>query len=335
MKSVMQKIIDILGSARVLVSESLAKYSSFHIGGPADLFFRAKTQEDLLLAITSAKDLELPYFVIGGGTNLLIGDRGFRGLIIKNDTSNIKLLGIKGKKTVKSGGFGDSIQKVYLEVDSGVSINRLVRFTLDQGFGGLEFFLGQPGTVGGAVYINAHNMKKKQFFADRILEAKLIGKDGMPKTLPASYFCFGYDHSILQQTHEIVLCVVIELVRGDKLKLWQDGQETLDYRQVTQPRGVYSSGCTFRNIPKSEAVRLATPEFTTSAGFLLESVGLKGTKKGQAMFSDNHSNFIVHRGGASAADVLELIKMGKRKVKDRFNIDLHEEIVLMGDFKDE
>lgn len=332
MKSALQRITDILGPARVLVSESLAKYSSFHIGGPADLFFRAKTQEDLLLAITSAKEMELPYFVMGGGTNLLIGDRGFRGLVIKNDTSNIRLMGIKGKKTVKSGVMGDSIQKVYLEVDSGVSVNRLVRFTLDQGFGGLEFFLGQPGTVGGAVYINAHNMKKKQFFADRIIEAKIIGKDGKTETMPASYFCFSYDQSILQRTHDTVISVVIELVRGDKLKLWQDGQETLDYRQVTQPREVYSSGCTFRNISKSEAVRLATPEFTTSAGFLLESVGLKGTKKGQAMFSQHHSNFIVHRGGASAADVLELIKLGKQKVKDRFNIDLHEEIVLVGEF---
>lgn len=332
MKKTQQKVIDILGQARVLVSESLAKYSSFHIGGPADLFFRAKTQEDLILAIKSAQDLGLPYFVIGGGTNLLIGDGGFRGLVIRNEAGNIRLLGIKGKKTVKSDGLGDSIQKVYLEVDSGVSINRLVRFTLDQGFGGLEFFLGQPGTVGGAVYINAHNMKKGQFFADRIVEAKILGKDGTVQALPVNYFRFGYDQSILQRTHEIVLSVVIELVRGDKLKLWQDGQATLDYRQTTQPNGVFSSGCTFRNIPKSEAVRLATPAFTISAGFLLETVGLKGTKKGKAMFSNHHANFIVHHGGARAADVLELIKLGKQKVKDRFNIDLREEIVLMGEF---
>ncbi len=327
-----QKVIDILGPARVLILEPLAKYSSFHIGGPADLFFRAKTQEDLILALKSAQDLKLPYFVIGGGTNLLIGDFGFRGLVIKNDASNIRLLGIKGKKTVKSDGLGDSIQKVYLEVDSGVSINRLVRFTLDQGFGGLEYFLGQPGTVGGAVYINAHNMKKKQFFADRIVEAKIMGIDGMKKTIPVNYFRFGYDQSILQETKEIVLSVVIELVRGDKLKLWQEAQATLDYRHTTQPSGVFSSGCTFRNISKSDAVRLATPVFTTSAGFLLEAVGLKGTKKGKAMFSDHHANFIVHQGGATGADVLELIKLGKQKVKDRFNVNLKEEIVLLGEF---
>lgn len=332
MKKTQQKIIDILGQARVLVSEGLTKYVSFHIGGPADLFFRAKTQEDLILAIKSAQDLGLPYFVIGGGTNLLIGDGGFRGLVIKNDTSNIRLLGIKGKKTVKSDGVGDTIQKVYLEVDTGVSINRLVRFTLDQGFGGLEFFLGQPGTVGGAVYINAHNMEKGQFFAERIVEAKILGKDGTVKTLPVNYFRFGYDQSVLQQTREIVVSIVIKLIRGDKSKLWQDGQVTLEYRQTTQPSGVFSSGCTFRNIPKSEAVRLATPAFTTSAGFLLETVGLKGTKKGKAMFSNHHANFIVHHGGARAADVLELIKLGKQKVKDRFNIDLQEEIVLMGEF---
>lgn len=332
MKQIQQKLIDILGQARVLILEPMAKYVSFRIGGPADLFFRAKTQEDLILAIKSAHGLGLPNFVIGGGTNLLVGDKGYRGLVIKNDSSNIRLLGIKGKKTIKVGGLGESIQKVYLEVDSGVSINRLVRFTLDQGFGGLEFFLGQPGTVGGAVYINAHNMKKNQYFAERIKEAKILGKDGTVKTLPVNYFCFGYDQSILQKTHEIVLSVVIELVRGDKLKLWRDGQSALDYRQSTQPSGVFSSGCTFRNIPKSEAVRLATPAFTTSAGFLLDLVGLKGTKKGKASFSSNHANFIVHQGGARAADVLELIKLGKQKVKDRYNIDLEEEVVLMGEF---
>lgn len=324
MNKIYTKLIQKLGESRVLVNENLAKYSSFKIGGPADLFFRAKNKSDLISAIKTARDLGIDYFVIGGGTNLLIGDGGFRGLVIKNDTSDIKLLGMKGKK--------NSIQKVYITVDSGVSINRLVRFTLDQALVGLEYFLGQPGTVGGAVYINAHNMKWGQFFGELIREAQILTKEGKTVTVPATYFRFGYDKSILQKTHEIVLSVVLELTRGNKEKLWQDAQESLEYRQKTQPTGVFTSGCTFRNISKSEAVRLVTPNYTTSTGFLLDSLGLKGARVGTTMFSPHHANFIIHRGGAKAADVLELILLAKRKAKERYNLDLVEEIVLIGEF---
>lgn len=327
-----QKLADALGKT-VLFDESLAKYSSFRIGGPAKFFYRAKTQADLVSAISKAWDLDIPVFVLGGGTNLLVSDNGFAGLVVKNDTSGINLIGMKGKKT-GAGGSGDkSEQTVYLSAESGVSINRLVRFCLDQGFSGLEFFLGQPGTVGGATYINAHNMRKGVFFGDRIVEAKLLGKTGKIETVPAEYLQFGYDRSILQKTGEIVLSVVISLKRGDKARLWQDGQETLEYRQKTQPAGIFSSGCTFRNITKSEAIRLATPGYTTSAGYLLDSAGLKGFRVGEAFFSPHHANFITHRGNVSAADVLKLINLAKNRVKDKYNINLQTEIVLVGDFK--
>lgn len=319
-----QKLTSTLGQPRVFLDEPLSKYSSFHIGGPAQFFYRAKTADELVKAVNLARDLNIPVFLLGGGTNLLVGDRGFPGLVIKNDTAGIKLLGIKGKK----GGE----QTVYLEVESGVSVNRLVRFTLTQEFDGLQFFLGQPGTVGGAVYINAHNMKKGKFFGERVLKATILKKGGKVERVDASYFRFGYDKSILQQTKEVLLSVVVELKRGDKAKLWAEAQEALDFRQKTQPTGVFSSGCTFRNIAKSEAMRLATPNYTTSAGYLLDSLGLKGERCGQAMFSPHHANFIVHKGGAKAADVLELIHLAKKKVKERFNIDLTEEIVMVGEF---
>lgn len=332
MKNNIQKLIEVLGEGRVLVSEPLAKYSSFRIGGPADLFYRAKTQEELVNAVNAARKLAVPYFILGGGTNLLISDLGFDGIVIKNDTGNIRLLGIKGKKSGKETGRETSVSKVYLEVESGVSVNRLVRFTLDLGFDGLQFFLGQPGSIGGATYINAHNMKKGQYFGDKIIEAAILTKAGSIERVDKNHFHFGYDNSILQKSGEVLLSAVLELTRGDKVKLWQEAQETLGYRQSSQPTGFFSSGCTFRNIPKSDAMRLATPQFTTSAGYLLDAVGLKGEKIGQAMFSVHHANFIVHKGGATAVSVLELIKLAKKKVKERFNVDLCEEIVLVGEF---
>lgn len=333
MNSNEQKLVDILGKT-VLFDEPLAKYSSFKIGGPAKFFYRAKNQADLVLAISKARELAVPVFVLGGGTNLLVSDRGFSGLVVKNDTSGIKLIGMKGKKTGVTPGGEKSEQTVYISAESGVSINRLVRFCLDQGFSGLEFFLGQPGTVGGATYINAHNMRKGMYWGDRIVEVRLLKRTGQIETVPAEYFHFGYDRSILQKSADVVLSVVVSLKRGDKTRLWQDGQEALEYRQKTQPTGVFSSGCTFRNISKSEAITLSTPGYTTSAGYLLDSVGLKGLKSGEAQFSPHHANFIVHRGKVMAADVLKLINLAKRRVKDKYNIDLQTEIVLVGEFQD-
>lgn len=332
MKKNTQKLIDILGEDRVAYAESLTKYCSFHIGGPADLFYRAKNSQELIIAVKSAWKLSVPIFVLGGGTNVLISDRGFRGLVIKNDTGGIKLLGIKGRKTGEIDKENNSVQTVYLEVESGVSINRLVRYTLDQGFAGLEYFLGQPGTLGGAMFINAHNIKKGIFLGDKIYQARILQKNGKITLVDSSYFHFGYDKSIIQKNGDIVLSAVISLKRADKNRLWKEAQEILEYRQMTQPHGIFSAGCTFRNISKSDAIRIATPNYTTSAGFLLDSLGLKGEKIGESMFSQHHANFIVNKGMAVASDVLELIKLAKEKAKERYNINLHEEIILVGEF---
>lgn len=328
MKDEYIKLLKILGERRILHNEPLFKYSSLHIGGPADLFYKAQSKEELIKAISSAKDIKIPYFVIGGGTNLLISDLGFRGIVIKNETKNIKLVGIKGEKK----GRETRLQTVFLEAESGVGVNRLVRFTLDQGLSGLESFLGQPGTVGGAIFMNAHNMKMKKYFGDAIFSSEIFTMDREIKKVSRSYFKFGYDKSIIQKTGEIVLSVILDLQVSDKKLLWLKAQNTYNYRQKTHPQGVFSSGCTFRNIEKSQAVRLATPSYTCSAGFLLERVGLKGKIIGKARFSDRHANFIIHNGGVKASEVVELIKLAKSKVKEKFGINLMEEIVKIGDF---
>lgn len=323
MKSSVQKLIDTLGKDRISLNEPLWKYSSLHIGGPADLFFRAKQQEDILLSVAASRNLKIPFFILGGGTNILIGDKGFRGLIIKNETNRIQLVGLRG---------GKKLHTAYLEVETGVGVNRLVRFTIEQGLAGLEVFLGQPGSVGGAVYINAHNMRLGKFIGDAVYGAKLLNKAGNVVEVPHTYFKFGYDRSCIQESEDIVLSVLFKLEVGNKEELWQKAQSVLEYRRQTQPQGVFSAGCTFRNISKSDAVRIATPDYTQSAGFLLESLGLKGEKRGNACFSSEHANFITHKGQAKACDMLELINVAKKSVKDKYGIILQEEIVQVGDF---
>ncbi|MBI2617054.1 UDP-N-acetylmuramate dehydrogenase [Candidatus Gottesmanbacteria bacterium] len=330
MTSPYQQFLKEFGAGRIFENIPLEKFSSMRIGGVGDLFFKAGSLNDLVRSFSLVRKLKIPYFLLGGGTNTLFSDQGFRGLVIRNETQGIRLAGIRSG-VVKNIPGGPSKRKIFLEVESGVFLNRLVRFTLDQGFAGLEAFLGQPGTVGGAIYINAHNAKKNMFFGDSIFSAKLLTKQGEIVNVDRKYFRFGYDESSIQKSGDIVLSVVIGLDGGDRKELWKQAQEALEYRMGTQPTGVYSLGCTFRNISKSEAIRLSTAEFTCSAGYLLERVGLKGMKKGKASFSPLHANFIVHSGEAKGSDVLELIHLAKRKVMEKFGIVLQEEIVVVGD----
>lgn len=302
-----------LGENKVRKDEPLAPFTSIKIGGAADLFFEAETVDDLVNAVKCSNKHKVPFFLLGGGTNLLISDKGFPGLVIRNKTSNIQP--VKMKKN--SGG-----HTVYIRADSGVQVNRLVRYTLSESLAGLEYFLGQPGTVGGAIWINAHNMwAGKKYFGDSVVEAELLDKNGNRKKVPLSYFNFGYDRSILQDTGEIVLSVTLKLKKSDKEKLWKTAQDTLKYRQDTQPLNYPSSGCAFRN-----------PNSTTSTGYLIDNVGLKGKKIGGAMFSEKHAAFIVNVDNAKAKNVKSLLDLAKKKIKKKYNIEVKEEIVLVGDF---
>ncbi len=324
---VKNKLITILkekfGDQRVKINEPLALYTSFKVGGPAEIYFQALTIEELILAIFYAKKLTIPYFVMGGGTNLLISDQGYEGLVVRNSANKITLKNYNGSIQGRKA----TTKKASLEVLSGVGVNQLVRFTLAENLTGLEAFLGQPGTVGGAVYINAHNLKMGEFFGEKIQTAKVLTENGDIKEVSRAYFKFGYDQSILQHKKEIVLSVKIDLAKGKKAEIWQKANQALEHRRLTQPAGKGSAGCIFRNISFAEALRIGTPKHTTSAGYLIEAVGLKGYTFGGAKISDKHANFIINTGEAKASDILFLIKLIKQKVKARFGVTLQEEII--------
>jgi UDP-N-acetylmuramate dehydrogenase len=265
----------------------------------------------------------VPVTILGGGTNVLIADSGIPGLVIKNECRQIRVLSISGKKS----GQKTMQEQALVEAESGVMINHLVRFTVDQGIAGLEHFLGQPGTIGGATYINAHNMNKNLFFGDFIREATLMDRTGKMRTVPRHYFEFGYDHSRIQESKEIVVSVRLLLRRGNKDVLWKDAHAAMEYRRKTQPLGIPSSGCTFRNIVVAGVPSEKGRPGTTSAGYLIDQVGLKGYQIGGAKFSDHHANFILNVDDATSKDVHELIELAKKRVKEQFNIDLVEEVV--------
>lgn len=305
----------------------LAPFTTFKIGGPAEFFYEAGTVSELVEAVTKARELGLPITILGGGTNVLIGDKGIRGLVIKNNTAAITIRGAKGSYRA-----GRKVGSVYVEADSGVVFNKLVRFTVEEALGGLEAHLGLPGTVGGAIYMNSKWTNPVSYVGDAVYQATILTPKNETRIVDRSFFRFAYDISIIQKTADIVLRVVFALTPREKNDLWKVANESIAYRRESQPQGVKSPGCTFRNISKSQAIAAVTPNNTTSAGFLVDHAGLKGVMVGDAQISPVHANFIVNTGHARAADVVTLIELARRKVKEQFGVELVEEIVRLGEF---
>jgi UDP-N-acetylenolpyruvoylglucosamine reductase len=311
---------------RIRFDEPMARYTTFKIGGPADLFFEAQTKQELFDICTLARKNDIPVFILGGGTNILISDKGVRGLVIKNSARHIITRAAQG--TVR---YGQVSRRVFVEAESGAIFNTLVRYTVDEGLSGLEMHLGLPGTVGGALYMNSKWTHPISYVGDTVYQAELLTSLGEVKIVPQQYFRFGYDSSNIQTTKDIVLTVTFSLMKDDKDRLWNIASESIKYRQATQPQGVFTAGCTFKNIPKSTVLSLGLPEKSTSAGFLIDHVGLKGVTVGDAQISPVHANFILNKGHASYTDVLELIHIAKEKVKKQFGVILEEEIRCVGE----
>lgn len=322
----MKKLKTALG-VRLRENELLARYTTFKIGGPADYFYEAQSKDEFVSAVTLARGSGLPLYIIGGGTNLLIGDKGIRGIVIKNSSQNISIRGIRGSMEP-----GSSKKTVFVEADAGVPMNKLVRFTIEEGLSGLEMQLGLPGSVGGAVYMNSKWTKPVGYVGDCLYQAEILTPSGERKSVAQDYFHFAYDYSSLQKTGDIVLSVTFALFQDNKEKLWETANTSIGYRRETQPQGVFSAGCTFKNISKAVALTASTPNLTTSAGFLVDNAGLKGKRLGDAEISPVHANFIINRKNATAADVVELIELAKVAVKEKFGVDLEEEIVRIGEF---
>lgn len=317
-----------LGAGRIKTDEPLSRYTTLRVGGGAQYFFAAQNQDELYKAYQAALAAKIPFTVLGGGTNVLISDVGLPGLVVRNEARGIKI--VKKLGMVKKGAI--EAQQVLVEVESGTLINQLVRFTCDEGMEGLERHLGLPGTVGGALYMNSKWTKPTAYVGDALYRAKIIDRSGQVKIVDQKYFDFAYDQSILQKTHEVVLSAIFLLKTEEPKNLWEKAQNSLEYRKNTQPMGVASAGCTFRNIPQSDAFRLATPNHTTSAGFLVDQVGLKDFQIGNAKFSDKHANFILNLGSAKAADVKGLVDEAKKRVQEKFSVVINPEIVLLGKF---
>ncbi len=296
---------------RVRYHEPLAPYTTFKIGGPADIFFEAQSAQELASAIKLARKLDLPYFVLGLGANILIGDRGFRGLVIRNRAHRIEVDPVTHRIWAESGTI------VYPD---------LITCALEHNLSGLEHYAGIPSTVGGALWQNLHFLspdRTRTVFIEEVLaEALLLTEEGALRHVNADYFEFGYDYSILHRRKDVVLTATFQLKPGDAARMRAIMEANLAWRQERHPPLDIepSAGSIFKKIDG------------IGAGRLIDQCGLKGYRIGGAEVSRKHANFIVNRGNATAADVRALIAHIQRVVREQTSYELEPEIAFIGEF---
>lgn len=290
--------------------EPLAPYTTFRIGGAAEWFCDAPTAADLRSAVAAAARAGVPVTVLGGGSNVLVGDGGVRGLVVRPRERRVEL-----------------VRPGIVRASAGVTLNGLVRWTVSRGLEGLEGWAGTPGTVGGAVCGNAHF--RGRLLGEVVAAVGMAAPDGTERVAPAGAMEFGYDASRLQHTGEVALWAEFAVGDADPAALRVRAREALAYRKRTQPLSVPSAGCIFRNPDPHAGLAVGMP---ASAGALIDRAGLKGTAIGGARVSHRHANFIVGGPGASAGDVRALVDLCRTRVEAAFGVVLRREVVYLGEF---
>jgi UDP-N-acetylmuramate dehydrogenase len=306
-----ERVAAALAGPRFKRNEPLAPYTTFKIGGPADLYFEADTADALATAILTAREAEVPYFVLGLGANVLIADKGFRGLVIRNVAAHFSF-------------HDDGL----LWVESGAVMARLIPEAVRRGWSGLEHYVGIPSTVGGAIWQNLHFLspaperERTMFIAEVFRTADLLTEENERRTVDATYMQFGYDDTILHHRRDVVLAATFQLERQDPDVMHRILQENLSWRGSRHPWLEWhpSAGSIFKKI---EGI---------GAGRLIDQCGLKGFRIGDAQISYIHANIMVNLGRATAADVIALIRHAQTTVRERLGHQLEPEIGFIGEF---
>lgn len=286
----------------------LSNYTTSRIGGPVLGLLSINTLKDLSFAANSLWSLDVPFRIIGSGSNILVSDKGYEGIILVNHCHNIKIQS------------QDDRPCIYAE--SGANFSNIARQSALRGLTGLEWAIHIPGSIGGALYGNAGAFGND--VSHWLRSAQVLFKEQGEKTLTSEQFGFTYRSSAFKREHSeaVILSATFNANHSTREESWKILGEYTEKRQATQPLGA-SIGSTFKNPPGNYA------------GRLIEAVGLKGHAEGHAHFSQMHANFIVNDGNSSAHEYLTLIKLAQTKVKEQFGIDLELEIELLGEFEDE
>jgi UDP-N-acetylmuramate dehydrogenase len=300
----------------LLTQEPLRLHTSFRIGGPADFYFTARTSDALVQALRAAHEIGLPVFLLGGGSNLLVSDRGFRGLVVRNACEAIEFDGTA------------------VHVGCGADFLELIYQCRDQGLAGLEFAAGIPGSVGGAIAGNAGCYGLD--IGALVIECTHVTLEGARvETCPASWYQFAYRDSRLKREPRALLSCLLQLTKGDRGEIQKVIDEKLEIRRVKHPqwRIEPTAGSYFKNLPpdwQMPGARHSPGTHRVPAGQLLDECDCRGLRVGDAMVFPKHANIIVNAGQATAREVLELAAIMKARVRERFGVTLEEEVMFLG-----
>ncbi|HYM81183.1 MAG TPA: UDP-N-acetylmuramate dehydrogenase [Candidatus Limnocylindria bacterium] len=300
----------------LLTQEPLRHHTTFRIGGPADFYYAARTPDHLVIALQAAHELRLPVFLLGGGSNLLVSDEGFRGLVLRNACEQVEFDGAA------------------VHLGCGTDFLQLIYELRDRSLSGLEYAAGIPGSIGGALYGNAGCYG--QDIGQSTIECTVTTLDGAKvETLPASWFEFSYRDSRLKREPRVLLTCLLQFRPGVKAEIQNVIEEKLEIRRVKHPqwRIEPTAGSYFKNLPPDFTYSGATTSpgtRRTPAGQLLDDCGCRGLRVGDAMVFPKHANIIVNRGHATALEALELAEIMKARVRVKFGVDLEEEVMFLG-----
>ena len=285
----------------LLLAEPMTKHTSFHIGGPAELMAQPQSEAELQSLLVKAAEAAVPVTLVGNGSNLLVRDKGIRGLVIKLG-SMLRDINVSGN---------------VLTFGSGVSLAQASKKAAELGLSGMEFAVGIPGSIGGAVYMNAGAYDGEM--SKVVKSVRVMDAAGEVSELSAGELDFGYRHSALQGSGKIVTSVTVELAAGDKQAIAEKMADFSNRRITKQPLELPSAGSMFKRPPGY------------FAGTLIDQTGLKGYTVGGAQVSTKHAGFVVNIGGATAADVLQLISDVQAKVFAAHGVHLEPEVLVLGE----
>ena len=307
------KLGEVLDPSRVGRNVELAPLTTFKIGGPADLFAEVVDADELETVVKFARAHKLPFFLLGVGANILVGDAGFRGLVIRNCATNVSVNTESRTLTAESGA---------------IVFPSVIDVCLDNELSGFEHFAGIPSTIGGALWQNLHFLspapeRERTIFIEEIVEsAEIMTSSSERKSVDLDYFDFGYDYSSLHDNGDIVLTATFKLHHCARSQMSETISSNLDWRSERHPPldTEPSAGSIFKKI---EGI---------GAGRLIDAAGLKGTRVGGAQITHRHANILINTGGATASDVLNLIAHIRKTVKEHSGYDLQPEISMIGEF---
>ncbi|MFH2118591.1 MAG: UDP-N-acetylmuramate dehydrogenase [Candidatus Paceibacterota bacterium] len=297
----------------------LATQTYFKVGGPAELYLELADRKQIISLVKFCQVNHFPITILGGGSNVVISDEGVAGLVLKLTNDDFSIINQEDEETIVRAG-------------AGLKTALLVRKTIDAGLTGLEYFLGVPGNLGGAIYNNAHYLQ--DLISKHVYRVEIINAAGEVEWLTNEQCKFAYDASRFQQTAEVILQAEFHLLPGLAEKSQELIKQATLYRSQTQPLGLPSSGCIFQNTPNTPGLKTRFPQFAdrshVPSGFLIDQAGLKNEREGDIEVSDKHAAFFVNRGAGKASDIQKLIERVKSVVREKFGVDLQEEVFWLG-----